>query len=174
MLNVPKKIIIHHDGASRSGNSFDVINSYHKGLDFPVSRLGFYAGYHYVIERNGKVRQAREDNEIGAHTVGENGSSIGICLAGNFDTEDPTKAQTEALAGLLIAHTSMYRIPASEIYPHRKFAKKSCYGARLHDLWGREVLADALAKRDAANSTTPRAVVQDVITKLQSVLSSLT
>jgi len=33
-----------------------------------------------------------------------------------------------------------YNIPASEIYPHRKFAKKTCYGNRLSDTWASELM----------------------------------
>lgn len=39
-------------------------------------------GYHYVIARNGTVFTGRHVDEIGAHVVGWNKRSIGICLVG--------------------------------------------------------------------------------------------
>lgn len=173
MPNTPRKLIIHHDGASRSGDSFDVINAYHKGLGFPISSLGYFVGYQYLIERSGKLRQAREDNEIGAHTVGENATSIGICLAGNFDIESPTPAQVATLGQLMLALVETYNIPDTAIYPHRQYAKKSCYGSRLHDLWAREVLADARGAVPDASKVAPREVVAGVIKQLQEVIHNI-
>ena len=135
MENRPDKIIVHHDGVSRQSPSFGIVNEYHKSRDFPRSSLGFFVGYHYWIERDGLLLQARNDAEIGAHTVGENLSSIGIGLAGNFDAEDPTEAQVQVLGALLARLSTRYNIPATRIFPHRKFATKTCYGLRLHDNW---------------------------------------
>jgi len=174
MPNVPKKLIVHHDGASRSGESFDIINAHHKGLGYHASRLGFHVGYHYLIERTGKLRQAREHDEIGAHTIGQNDKSLGICLAGNFDTELPTPSQVATLGALLGSLTSLHKIPATEIYPHRAFGQKSCYGKRLHDLWAREVLADYRGGNSVALTESPRSIVQSAIKQLQDVLPRLT
>lgn len=173
MLNTPKKIIVHHDAAARRGPSFDITNSYHKEQQYPVSRLGFYVGYHYFIEKDGSLRQAREDNEIGAHTIGQNDKSIGVCLAGNFDIELPTTAQVKTLGKLLLTLTKQYGIPDTEVYPHRKFAQKACYGGKLHDLWAREVLADARGGNSVAMGETPKSTVQGVIKQLQDLLPKL-
>lgn len=135
MENRPTEIIVHHDGVSRSGPSFDIINEYHKGREFPLSSLGFYVGYTWWIERDGKMLRARADNEEQAHTKGENFRSIGIGLAGNFDVEDPTPEQVVSLRVLLQHYCSLYNIPAERIYPHRHFAAKTCYGSRLPDWW---------------------------------------
>ena len=131
----PNKIIVHHDGVSRAGPSFAIVNEYHRTRDFPKSSLGFYCGYHYWIERDGFVCKARGEDEEGAHTKGQNFTSIGIGLAGNFDTELPTKAQVASLGAMLSAMCTKYGISANKIFPHRKFAQKSCYGSRLADNW---------------------------------------
>lgn len=135
MQNKPEKIIVHHDGVSREGKSFEIVNRYHRTLSFPVSSLGFFVGYHYWIELDGTLIQAREEHEKGAHTVGENWRSIGIGLAGNFDAEDPSKEQIATLGPLIARLCGRYQIPATAIYPHRKFTAKTCYGARLKDNW---------------------------------------
>lgn len=137
--NTPKCIIVHHDGVSREGHSFDVVNEYHKSKGFPISRRGYFVGYHYWIERDGTTIQARSHDEEGAHCVGLNTSSIGIGLAGNFDVELPTAAQVEALAILLSSIRTVYSIPYAAILPHRKFADKTCFGSRLPDGWAATV-----------------------------------
>lgn len=135
MQNVPTQIIVHHDGVSRAGASFDIIDAFHKTREFPLSSLGFYVGYHMWIERDGFVRRAREDNEEGAHTKGQNFASIGIGLAGNFDAEDPTPEQIASLGALLAQYCTKYNLQATRIFPHRRYAGKSCYGLRLDDNW---------------------------------------
>lgn len=134
-VNNPQVIIVHHDGVSRAGHSFDIINDYHRSRGFPVSSLGYYGGYHYLIERDGLLRVYRQEREIGAHTVGMNASSIGICLAGNMDIENVTEHQIATLGPLLCDIASRYGIDYQHIHPHRRYAQKTCYGSRLSDNW---------------------------------------
>jgi len=150
MQNKPDKIVVHHDGASREGDSFGVINEFHRGREFPLSSLGFYAGYHYFIERTGVVVKAREEHEEGAHTIGQNFSSVGIGLAGNFDTEWPTLEQIGALKSLMSQVANRHNIQPTAIYPHRHFANKSCYGSRLDFNWARLLFIDYELERIAA------------------------
>lgn len=142
--NTPNKIIVHHSAASEPSPQFEAINMWHKERNFPLSRLGFYVGYHYVIEKNGDIRQARLDQEIGAHTIGENKTSIGICLVGDFDKEKPTQAQSITLGKLLVILCNTYKIATNDIYPHRAFADKSCYGLKLSDNWAQIVYINAV------------------------------
>lgn len=148
MPNRPIKIIVHHTASlSGPGNrQFDAVNRDHKARfgEGAKSRLGFYVGYQYFIEYDGALRQAREDSETGAHTIGQNNSSIGICLAGDFDRQMPSSAQVEALVKLLRQKTNEHGIPVSAIYPHRKFAQKSCYGSNLNDSWASNTLRSHL------------------------------
>ncbi len=135
MNNRPDKIIVHHDGVSRTGPSLRIVDAAHKERDFPLSKLGFYVGYHWVIERDGQIARTRFDEEIGAHTVGQNDKSIGIFLAGDFDAEMPTQAQERELGVLLHHYCDLYKLDEYDIFPHRKFAQKSCYGSKLGDTW---------------------------------------
>ncbi|WP_108503536.1 N-acetylmuramoyl-L-alanine amidase [Paracoccus indicus] len=41
-------------------------------------------GYHWVIDRNGKVLVGRPDAETGAHAVDRNPGTIGICLLNGY------------------------------------------------------------------------------------------
>ncbi len=100
-VNKPKTIIIHHTGVQSRNPQLMAVNSYHYDKEFPISTLGFHVGYHFFIERDGKVTRTRNDSDEGAHTLGGwNIKSIGICLAGNFDVEHPTEAQLTSLIDL--------------------------------------------------------------------------
>lgn len=140
MKNEPVKIILHHDGVVRAGNSFNVINQYHKEKWNMISSLGFYCGYHYLIEKTGLVIQARAEEDEGVHTKGQNFQSIGICMAGNFDVEIPTWQQQASLGLLLRTLCEKYNIAYDDIVPHRKFSEKSCFGKNLPDSWGKMIL----------------------------------
>ncbi len=141
-MNVPKTLIVHHTGGSNadplsdsSNFTFDQCNDLHKQEFNMRSSLGWYVGYHYYISKDGSVRQARADTDEGAHTIGQNSSSLGICLAGNFDATYPTEGQITSLTILLTQKTLQYSIPLENIVPHRHYATKTCYGNRLPDNW---------------------------------------
>ncbi len=136
-MNVPNKIIVHHTASGGMYPQFKAVNEYHKTRNFEKSTPGFYVGYHYFIEKDGTLMQARYDEDKGQHTTGENLTSIGICLAGNFDYEYPTEEQKKELVELIDVIRERHNIAPQAIYPHRNFANKSCYGKNLSDDWAR-------------------------------------
>lgn len=90
-------------------------------------------GYHYVIRRDGTIEEGRDRNVIGAHVVGFNEFSIGICLVGGIDADDIkkaennyTKEQFDSLKKLLDELKAVY--PKAKIQGHRDFpnVKKAC------------------------------------------------
>jgi hypothetical protein len=142
MKNIPQWIIVHHCGgtdldplADTSGQSFEVVDNYHRQKWNFQSSLGHYIGYHYFIDKEGKVTQGRADKDEGAHTIGMNNQSLGICMAGNFDLTTPTDTQQKALKSLIANKMQEYGISIDQIVPHRHFANKTCYGKHLSDDW---------------------------------------
>lgn len=57
-------------------------------------------GYHFVIDRAGLVHTGRHVDEIGAHAIGYNQKSLGICLVG---TDQFSPAQWGSLGHLVTA-----------------------------------------------------------------------
>lgn len=146
-MNKPEYLIVHHTGgtdtdplADTSHHTFDIVDEWHKSLGWGQ------IGYHYFIDKAGKIKQGRKDNEEGAHTIGYNLKSLGICLAGNFDVTLPTQAQIDTLTKLLTNKVKEYAIPHEKIVPHRFCAKKTCYGKLLADDWARKLVNDVLPK----------------------------
>ncbi len=149
-MNKPLYLIVHHTGGSdidplqdSSNFTFEQCNEQHRKSFNMKSSLGFYIGYHYYIDKLGKVTQGRADTDEGAHTIGRNSESIGICLAGNFDATLPTEIQKVALAELLKRLSAKYGIPTQNIVPHRFFGPKTCYGNKLADNWARSLIIPA-------------------------------
>lgn len=146
-MNVPKYLIVHHTGgtdldplADTSHHTFAIVDEYHKSLGWGK------IGYHYFIDKAGKLTQGRKDNEEGAHCIGYNLQSLGICLAGNFDLTLPTEAQKKTLAKLLADKLKQYAIPLEKIVPHRFAQSKTCYGKLLGDDWARSLVGNLLPK----------------------------
>ena len=133
MKNEPIKIIVHHTADTSLGTQFGKIDAYHKQRGFTVSSFGYYVGYHYLIERDGIIKQARKLTDEGCHTIGENLQSIGVALAGNFDVERPTNQQTKSLGKLCYELSTTYKIPIERVIGHRTHSNTSCPGRNLGD-----------------------------------------
>ena len=87
--------VIHHTGTEKR-QGINIIHDYHKN-----TRGWAGVGYHFYIRRSGKIYKGRKLNWKGVHDAEKNAVSLGIALEGNFNNEDPTNDQYEALARLL-------------------------------------------------------------------------
>ena len=135
MENKPNKIIWHHSADPDTGLQLSKINVAHKNRGFRKSSLGFYVGYHWLIEHNGLVIQCREEGVMGAHDQGENFGSIGVCLAGHFNSRKPTKAQEKATGKLVKEIMKRWSIRVTRLEPHRWGDPTDCPGTLLLDNW---------------------------------------
>ena len=142
-----ENIIVHTSDASYRviPRQFEAINRWHKERwpEF-ISSLGYWGGYHLLIEPDGAEKRYREDSEETAAAVGYNLNSLHVCLAFDGDSELPTPQQVEALRARLGMWCEVYDIPRDmrHIFPHRKVApQKTCYGSLLADDWAARLLA---------------------------------
>ncbi len=88
-------------------------------------------GYHYIIDRAGRIWEGRALKYQGAHAGGQgNIGNIGIVLMGNFLRQKPSEDQTQALQGFLTLLCRRYRIPSHRVYTHSEIRKgtTSCPG----------------------------------------------
>ena len=129
----PTYIIIHHTASSRDKTTVSDVNVWHKVRNFTLSSLNFYVGYHYLILATGEVVQTRQDNEVGCHCVAQNMNfkSIGICLTGNFDIEEPTKEQLNSLSDLVEKKLGEFNISKDKVLGHREVSSTECPGDSL-------------------------------------------
>ena len=107
MKNNPEVLVLHHSLSDFAGDQLYIINQYHKNHWGMKSELGWYVGYHFLIEKSGKLVRTRNDWEEGVHAIGWNLKSIGVCLSGDFTKELPTKAQIDSVRELV----NKYKLP---------------------------------------------------------------
>ncbi len=125
----PNKIYLHHSGGN-AGIFTD--NLYHQQRWNSISSLGWYLGYHYYIDKTGKIWQTRRDDEEGIHTLWHNYRSIGICLEGNMEIDYPTPKQILSLIELFNEH-KIFGINKNDIKGHKEVCQTLCPGKHLQD-----------------------------------------
>ena len=87
-------------------------------------------GYHYIIPRDGRLQLGRPLNRAGAHVLGHNEKSIGICLVGGVDNNfnpdfNYTIRQMRQL--VLLLNNLQHEWELKSIYGHRDLdSSKSC------------------------------------------------
>ena len=129
-------ITIHHDGLAkplaRSSESaskarLDLIRRAHVGKGWSD------IGYHFAIDRGGRVWQCRPLAWEGAHVRSHNPGNIGILVMGNFEVERPTRQQLAALNSFVNMTRRSYGIPVANVRTHREWqgAATSCPGKYL-------------------------------------------
>ena len=126
LLKEIKYLVVHH--SQRDIDSTKEIKKRH------LKRGWEDIGYHFVINKNGKISKGRNKKYVGAHVKGHNKNSLGICLIGNLDENLPTRKQLEALIKFLTKLAKKYKIPQQNILGHREFpgVTKTCPGKLIN------------------------------------------
>lgn len=120
------KEIIVHCSATPEGKDYsvDTIRKWHLQRGFSD------IGYHYLIHLDGSISKGRDESIIGAHCVGHNAYSIGVCYIGGVDKDGKipkdtrTIAQKQSLLDLLKKLKDKYK--EASIHSHRDYANKAC------------------------------------------------
>lgn len=131
-----RRITVHHEGWTPV---------YFTDMDETIARLAQIRkvhvkdrgwgdiGYHFVIDRGGRVWEARPIMYQGAH-AGPNGANlhnVGVMLLGNFDKQRPSEEQFAALVYMLRYLRGHYRVNTREIFTHQELNPTRCPGKVL-------------------------------------------
>ncbi len=119
-----KRIIIHYSATDSGLYNHDAITNDHR-----VNRGFRDIGYHYTIDKSGNIRIGREIELAGAHTLGENYDSIGICLLGK---QNFTKEQFTATRNLLKILLRAFK--GCTIHTHSEYSNTPCPNFSLKEI----------------------------------------
>lgn len=125
---IPKRIIIHCADTPDYAITSPLFDKFGVGdIDVWHRQQGMTGcGYHFVIRRTGKIEEGRNISIMGAHVLGENHDSIGICWIGRTQIME---MQLISMANLCHTLMAIYSINKDKIFPHNLFNKnKICPG----------------------------------------------
>lgn len=113
-------IVLHH----RAGDGD--VESIHKQH---LSQTWTGIGYHFYIRKDGKIYEGRPINTWGAHCIGYNDKSVGVCFEGNFEIEKPTKEQIKSGQKLVQYLKDTY--PQAKVVGHKDLYATACPGKKF-------------------------------------------
>lgn len=115
-------IVLHNSGVTVQ-QSIEIIHNYHKNKGWAG------IGYQYYVRKDGKIYKGRPESMAGAHCVGVNDISIGICAEGNFNEETMQEVQKQAIIELIKDIKTRHNI--QWIRGHREMLATSCPRQKL-------------------------------------------
>jgi len=127
------RVTVHHDGmppvALRSraevAARIELIRLSHL-------RRGFGdIGYHFIIDPLGGIWEGRPLSWQGAHVANQNPGNLGVVNLGNFETQEPTRAQLASLDAFVAMQMRRFRVPLGRLYTHRELASTLCPGRNM-------------------------------------------
>lgn len=141
----PNKIVVHHTAFENTPETSkaDAFRLAHEIQDLHMDGNNWAdSGQHFTISRGGYILEGRhrslerlqagDDMVVGAHTVGENYTSIGIENDGTYMTVAPPKVLYDSLVTFCAYICSQYALEPTEIYGHRDFNTTECPGDVLY------------------------------------------
>ncbi len=132
-----RSITLHHDGmdafyavdAASAADRIERIRRLHRGKGWGD------IGYHFAVDRAGRVWEGRPLRYQGAHVKDHNPGNIGIVALGNFEEQSIPSAQLEGIRRCLEMLMRTYGVPVNRVRSHREWpgAATACPGGRLQE-----------------------------------------
>jgi len=124
----PIRQLIIHCSDTETGNAKS-IDKFHREV-----RGWRMIGYHYVIDRDGKLEDGRPLWMVGAHCFGQNAESIGICLIGTTTfTNEQYETLEFVIKDLKTQFKTIKEVRGHRDYPSGKAQGKTCPSKAVED-----------------------------------------
>ncbi|MFI4861671.1 MAG: peptidoglycan recognition family protein [Phycisphaerales bacterium JB063] len=133
-MNGISKLTIHHEGSGVVNfTSFDATAHHLDKVRTSHVNNNHWAdiGYHYIIDRAGRVWEGRDLRYQGAHVRNNNENNIGVMTLGNFDRQSPTQAQLNALFDTVRRLKRQHNIARASVRSHQEINSTACPGRNL-------------------------------------------
>lgn len=136
-------IVIHHTDEfplENSINDFEVEDPDYLAVVKEIQRQHMVdkgwsdIAYHFLIAPDGTIYEGRDLRVRGTHTEGFNTGQVGIALIGNYDGDDPSPEQVQALESLVASLSESYGIGC--LGQHNHFNSTACPGDHLGKVVG--------------------------------------
>ena len=127
-------ITFHHSGDpkvftttdySETAQHLEYVREYHRSRNFQD------IGYHFGIDRAGRVWQLRSLKYQGQHVRYNNEHNIGVGVLGNFEMQVPSAAQKEKIRSFGTILRKQYGLPISRVKTHQEIVSTECPGTNM-------------------------------------------
>jgi hypothetical protein len=147
-LRVPQKITsitLHHEGSARPLLPGDDPVQQLRNLQAwgERDRNWWDVPYHYLIDLDGNIYEGRDWHYMGeTNTTYDPSGHFLISIIGNYNLQEPTQKQLNAIADLMAWAVKEFDVPVDSIKGHYQYAETGCPGKNL-----RKYLEDGTFRR---------------------------
>lgn len=147
-LRVPQRITsitLHHEGSPEPLRPSDDPVAKLRGLQEwgARDRNWWDVPYHFLIDLDGRIYEARDWHYMGeTNTTYDPSGHLLISVLGNYNRQEPTPAQLNAIANLMAWAVQKFNVPLDSIRGHYQYAETNCPGKNL-----RKYLEDGTFRR---------------------------
>lgn len=113
----PKRIVLHYTATPDSIPVGNIVASHHR-----KNGTVYYAGYHYIVDKTGKIYRTRPENCNALAEPVANHDGIHIAYIGD---DKPTKAQVDSIVWLTKDVSKRLSIPIGNVTAHADIAPKN-------------------------------------------------
>ncbi len=137
-------LTFHHDGDPQAfyQDAYAPTAQYLERIRAYHAREGFQdIGYHYAIDRSGRVWQLRPVAWRGEHVRADldpshvlhkwNDHNVGVVVLGNFMLQAPTDAQRQTIVSFGARLRKQYQLAISQVKVHQELVSTECPGVHL-------------------------------------------
>jgi hypothetical protein len=136
-LRIPHRIThvtLHHTGSAEPLRPADDPVMKLRGLQSwgASDRNWWDVPYHYLIDLDGRIYEGRDWRYMGeTNTTYDPSGHFLISVIGNYQRQEATQAQLEAIADLMAWATAHFDVPLDRIGGHYDYASTTCPGEHL-------------------------------------------
>jgi hypothetical protein len=147
-LKIPHNIThitLHHTGDAQPLRPTDDPAAKLRGLQSwgAAERNWWDVPYHYLLDLDGHIYEGRDWHFMGeTNTAYDPGGHFLISVIGNYEKQEPTQAQLDAIADLMAWAFREFNLPLDRLGGHYNYAQTGCPGKNL-----RKYLEDGTFKR---------------------------
>jgi hypothetical protein len=147
-LRVPQhitSITLHHEGSAKPLRPEDDPVAGLRALQSwgERDRNWWDVPYHYLIDLDGHVYEGRDWHYMGeTNTTYDPSGHLLISILGNYNLQEPTQAQLDAIADVMAWAVQKFDVPLDSIRGHYNYAETNCPGKNL-----RKYLEDGTFRR---------------------------
>lgn len=129
---LPWRVTLHHTDGKYTRTLAETLAEARFIQDFHIHGRGWNdIAYHFLVDPEGRIVEARPEGTLGAHTLHNNEGNVGIALLGTYHppvNDRPTQAQLEAVTALGRYLVARYGIAPDSLKGHRDYKETDCPG----------------------------------------------